>query len=130
MRPDNLANNNYRRQQALSEARMERSQALIDITEGLLEPWDVILEACQPHGIAFRKISLHQLLLARPHAGDPAAKRDLHRLSVLLELQDDSSRTIGWLIDPRAGQRRLHAWLELHRQRTSPWDGFPLAPGR
>jgi hypothetical protein len=128
VRPDNLANNNYRRQQALSEARMERSQALIDITEGLLEPWDVILEACQPQGIAFRKISLRQLLLARPHLGEAAVKRDLYRLAVLLGLEHDPSWTIGWLIDPRAGQRRLHAWLELHRDRTPPWNGFPLAP--
>lgn len=114
---------------ALGEARLLRSEYLVSVASGLLEPNDVIDAACTEEGTALRRINLVQLITSVPGVGKARAMRRLSEVSVRLGVAEDmSKKNIGWLIDPRAQGRRFLVWLDTEQPKTTPWPGFPVAP--
>lgn len=116
--------------QALSAARLMRSEYLIALVEGLVTVEDVIEAAMADSGKPLRRISLRQLLLSQPGWGE---RRTNRLLSVLADRLGAAERpkdmTVAWLIDPRSGGRRYLAWLDVQQAKNSvPWAGFPFAP--
>jgi len=113
---------------ALTVARLDRAEHLVAITLGYLSPYDVIVLACRPERRALRRISLRELLLAQPGVGERRADAFLDLVASLLELPVpfDRKRRIQWLIDPRAGGRRLRAWVDASRPKTPPSPAFPF----
>ncbi|KQP63014.1 hypothetical protein [Nocardioides sp. Leaf285] len=114
---------------SLQAARLQRSEYLISLAEGLLTPLDLITAACEPSGRPLRRITLRQLVLAQPRVGKTRADAYLAALAERLSISENlASRNVAWLIDPRSGGRRIQAWLDVAHPREIPWPGFPLAP--
>lgn len=116
---------------ALAEARHARADHLNAVYEGILTPLDVIDAAHEPTALALRKIPLDQLMLAVDGTSVPEWRRIRDQMLAVLDLQvPDRDLTIGWLIDPRAGGRRLHALRDAMSKRIDvPWPGFPWSGG-
>lgn len=114
---------------ALHEARLVRADHLLAVHEGLLEPLDVVDAARQPTAQALRKIRLDELFLSVDKTSVREWRLIRNRMLGALNLNvSDRDLTIGWVIDPRAGGRRLHALKDALRPRIEvPWPGFPWA---
>ena len=114
---------------ALHEARLFRADHLMAVHEGLLEPLDVVDAAHEPAAQALRKIRLDHLFVAAQGTSTREWRLIRKRtLGVLCLDVPDRDLTIGWVIDPRAGGRRLHALKDALRPRLQmPWRGFPWA---
>ena len=114
---------------ALDDARRFRAGHLMAVLEGLLEPLDVIDAAHEPTGTALRKIRLKDLILAPEKTPVRTWPLIRSRMLATLELEvPDRSLTIGWVIDPRAGGRRLYALKDALQPRSDvAWPGFPWA---
>lgn len=114
---------------ALDDARHARARALLEVTMGQRTILDVIVEAQSVHGVPLRQIRLKQLVLAQPGVGRQRAESFLSAFSAVLEERGEvGGRTVGWLIDARAGGRRLLSWLDAATKEPTPWPGFPFAP--
>ncbi|MHA3723768.1 hypothetical protein ACXR2T_07805 [Leucobacter sp. HY1910] len=120
----------------LTEARLAayqaRGQQIIAVAEQRLTPQDVIAAAAERE--VLRPITLKRLLGAQPGWGDAKVGRFTAELARICGTEVKPHRlTIGWLIDRRAGGRRLIAYANLWRQeqraqRPLPWPGFPYTP--
>lgn len=114
---------------ALHEARLLRADHLLAVHEGLLEPLDVVDAARHPTAQALRRIRLDELFLSAQGTSTREWRLIRKRILGVLNLDvPDRDLTIGWVIDPRAGGRRLHALKDSLRPRLEvPWPGFPWA---
>lgn len=124
--PTPLANANS----ALRSARTMRAEWSVGVAEGLLTSVDVIEHACTVEGRPLRRMKLRQLLLSQPHWGQARtgeAMTRFARFAGLAPSADLDELTAGWLIDSRAGGRRISAWLDAVEVRRDgpPWPGFP-----
>lgn len=113
-----------------AKARLLRAEWLLMVRDGLMTPADLIWEAATAEGRPLRKLRLTQVLAAQPSYSRDRAKRTVARLHDVLELSTEKSAkvTVGWLIDHRAGGRRVLAWLDQTTPRRAPWPGFPFTP--
>lgn len=119
---------------ALTSARRYRAERLLAVAGGELSALAVIAQAATAQGAPLRRISLRQLLLAVPHCGQQSTTRVLHDMAGVLTVDAAGlgGCTVGWLVDPRSGGRRMLAWLDAHQRPRPepPWPGFPYAPVR
>jgi hypothetical protein len=113
--------------EALRVARLQRAAALLAVASGDKSVFDVIAEACSESGRPLLKLELRDLVLSQPDLHTSGrADGFLRRVASLLESEVDLSRErLSWLVDPRAGGRRLIAWIDADSERRPPWPGFP-----
>lgn len=114
---------------ALSDARRQRAEYLIALSEGLLEPRDVVDAAALDAGRPLRKITLRQLHLSQEGWGERRTQRLLSAVAARIGLSEEhvKGKTVAWLIDPRSGGRRYLAWLDAQQEKDgAPWAGFPF----
>jgi hypothetical protein len=115
--------------EAARAANALRGEMLEAIYDGVLTPTDVVLHAADPTNRPLLSMLLLDILSVAPGVSEPASRRRLHRLAATLELREDlTGKSIGWLLDRRAGGRRLLAWLDAEQPRLPPWPGFPWTP--
>ena len=122
----------------LTEARLEayrrRGEFILAVAEGRMKPHEVIAKADEPGSEVLRPITLKRLLGAMPGWGEAKTGRFISELALVTETSVKPNRlTISWLIDRRAGGRRLIAYANLWQQeqraeRPLPWPGFPYTP--
>ena len=100
------------------------------VTTGQMSAFDVVLAAMGPDGGPLRRIRLDQLVLAQPNVGRVRATTFLSEVAARLDESpsDIGGKDILWLTVPRAGAKRLFAWMDAAKTHTLPWPGFPLAP--
>lgn len=114
---------------ALDDARSMRARHLLRVTLGEQKVLDLMEAARSADGVPLRQIKLRQLVLAQPGVGHQKAGAFLSAVAAILEERADiGSQTVGWLIDPRAGGRRLLCWLDASARHDTPWPGFPFTP--
>lgn len=119
---------------AKREAARTRSEWIVSLNvEGpdgqmLVSIPDLLRQATTEEGRPLRRISLRQLLLTQEGWGRARADRVLSLTTSLLGHEPTSRLTVAWLIDARAGRRRVHALADALTERVAPWIGFPYAP--
>lgn len=109
-----------------------RAAATLSVARGEMTVWDVLQDAetSRPHG----KITLKQLLLAQEGWGPSRALAALTRTARTVGWDRDtkavSRLNIDWLLDPRAGGRRILAFADalMPAKDEPPWPGFPYTP--
>lgn len=123
----------------LSTARVTRSKAhrqryayLEAVANGEVNAQDVISAACTPRGTYLGRIKLTRLLATQPGWGDKNATAAVRRIIAVIYGSHPSVQPkdldISWLVDPRAGGRRLTAWASCVGDINATWSGFPYAP--
>lgn len=110
------------------EADRTRAEWLISLSSGVISISDLIKAATREDGQALRRITLRQLLMSQEGWGRARAERVLSHTTHILGHEPTSRLTVAWLIDARAGGRRVHALADALRMRVTPWIGFPYAP--
>lgn len=114
---------------AKDEAARTRSRWLVSLQkEGTVTVPDLLKAATTEEGRPLRRITLRQLLLTQDGWGRARADRVLSHTTSLLGHEPTSRLTVAWLIDARAGRRRVHALADALTERVAPWPGFPFAP--
>ena len=114
---------------AKREAARTRSSWLVSLgVEGNKTIPDLVRQAPSEEGRPLRRITLRQLLLTQESWGRARADRVLSLTTSLLGHEPTSRLTVAWLIDARAGRRRVHALTDALTERAVPWIGFPYAP--
>jgi hypothetical protein len=105
-----------------------RGEWLLLLRDDLVGPNDVLTEASTPDGRPLLKLSLRQLLLARPGWGRKRTEAVIRKVSSVATGRIEARQiTVGWLLDPRSGGRRFAAWLDALEPKTGPaWPGFPF----
>jgi hypothetical protein len=90
---------------------------------------DVIEAACRPENKALLRLTLYQLLTHQPSWGSARAQRTLRQLDTLTNSTLSHRRlTLAWLLDHRAGGRRVQAWADvMGGKQAQPWPGFPFS---
>lgn len=114
---------------AKQKAARTRSEWLVSLgVEGLVSIPDLIRQATTEEGRPLRRITLRQLLLTQEGWGRARVDRVLSHTLSLLGHEPTRRLTVAWLIDARAGRRRVHALADALTERAVPWIGFPYAP--
>lgn len=114
---------------AAREARQLRQRWFADITVGEKTCYDLIKAACAADGSgrALHKLKIHHVLVAQPDCSAREARAILRKTVSLLDKPigtDLDALTIGWLIDSRAGGRRIATYLDVTTALQVP-EGFP-----
>lgn len=89
---------------------------------------DLLLAATTEGGRALRRLTLRQLLMNQEGWGRARTSRALSFITSHLGHEPTSRLTVAWLIDARAGGRRVRALADALTERTQPEIGFPYAP--
>lgn len=108
-----------------------RSEWILSLSAGYITAADLIRAACTDEHKPLLRLSLRRVLINQPGWGDVRTKRALNQLRAVLGLTASDSRrlTVSWLLDSRAGGRRVEAWADcLDDKSNPPWPGFPHAP--
>ncbi|PPG14393.1 hypothetical protein [Rathayibacter rathayi] len=107
-----------------------RAEWLYSIAAGYVTTTDVLTVASTTEGAPLRRLTLHQLLSHQPSWGDARSGRVItHLRRVLGESTIAQKRmTVAWLLDARAGGRRLQVFEDALAPRVIPFDGFPFTP--
>lgn len=114
---------------AKREAARTRAAWLVSLgVEGNKTIPDLVRQATTEEGRPLRRITLRQLLLTQEGWGRARADRVLSLTTSLLGHEPTSRLTVAWLIDARAGRRRVRALVDALTERDVPWIGFPYAP--
>lgn len=113
---------------AKRKAEHTRADALVSLHWGSLSISDLITAATYEGSQPLRRITLRQLLGSQAGWGRARVSRVLASITSLLGHEPTSRLTVAWLIDARAGGRRVHATADATYSRTQPWIGFPYAP--
>ena len=120
-------------QMSAAHARVVRAEWHTSVSLGLTTLSDVVREACSPTGRPLLRMSLLRLLAERPGEGPASALRILNltltTLGLPLASRAQASRlNIQWLVDGRAGGRRILAFTDACDAKDEPpWPGFPYA---
>ena len=120
--------------------------AIAEVAFGFATPVQIIQRACLPDNAPLLRIRLTKLLRSQEGWGQERTIRTLRKMMFLLDERrtrhddagmryvngnDFSHVNIAWLVDARAGGRRVLAFSEaMNDDRSAPWPGFPLAPKR
>ncbi|MBW3068949.1 hypothetical protein GZ998_05405 [Actinomyces sp. 594] len=100
----------------------ERAALLAAVDAGVLDVPDVIAAG---HSRAAAGIKVRRLL-ACAGMSPSRVRRLLGRARGLHGGTADP--TVGWLVDPRAGGRRVAAFAAAWEPRPGTWEGFPFTP--
>jgi hypothetical protein len=100
---------------------------LDSLSTGLNSISDLITAATSEDDRALRRLSLRQVLLHQKGWGRARTERVLSDLLSSLGLEPTRRLTVAWLIDARAGGRRVRALADAYPG-VQPWIGFPYAP--
>lgn len=105
-----------------------RGEWLLLVRDEIVGPNDVLTEAATPAGKPLLKLSVRQLLLARPGWGRKRTDAVIRKVSSVATGSIEARQmTVGWLLDPRSGGRRFAAWLDAFEPKAGPaWPGFPF----
>lgn len=115
--------------QARLAADSVRGEYLTLVAQGLMPPAEVIWWATQPGKDPLRALTVKRLMSAIPGNGERTVTRFTRELADIAGSSTPPSRlTIAWLVDRRAGGRRLIAFANLIAEHRTPWPGFPYAP--
>lgn len=112
-------------------AQRKRAEWLLSLSAGYITATDLITAACTDDNQALLRLTLRQVLMNQPGWGEVRVNRVLGRLRrVLGDSTTDTRRmTVAWLVDSRAGGKRVQVWADALDNRSSlPWPGFPYAP--
>jgi hypothetical protein len=118
--------------EARRNANRTRTNALLLVADGLLNPIQVIEQASTPAGRPLRKITLYQLLVNQPGWGRSRAKEIIEKVSSISEeAVSTKDLTILWLLNYRTHGRRIQSLINCLpiKVGTTPWPGFPLHQG-
>jgi len=113
---------------AKAEASRTRQVHIESLQVGVLSISDLLEAAAQEGNHALRRLTLRQLLMNQEGWGRARTARALTHLTSLLGSEPTSRLTVAWLLDARAGGRRLRALADVLSERTQPEIGFPYAP--
>jgi hypothetical protein len=104
-----------------------RAEWLMLVNDETVTPADLLNEAARADARPLLRLSLRQVLLAQPAWGRKRTEAVIGHISSIFGGRIEGRQiTVGWLLDPRAGGRRFHAWLDAHQPKTRPpWPGFP-----
>jgi hypothetical protein len=105
-----------------------RAEWLTSLSMGVISISDLIEAATTEDNRALRRITLRQLLSTQEGWGRAKTSRVLFLTTHLLGLEPTSRLTVAWLLDARAGGRRVRALADALFDRAQPWIGFPYAP--
>jgi hypothetical protein len=107
-----------------------RARFLVEVLEGRLRAVDAPWEACGTGDRRLMRVRLAQLLATTPHWDAGRTNAAVGHLAHVLGLNATQVRgaDLGWLADSRSAGRRVLAWLDVFRPRTTPWPGFPYSP--
>lgn len=117
-----------------AQARTLRAEWLVSLHEGLITFTDLVEYACTPDGRPLLRIGLMRLLSEQDGWNRTRAWDTINRtLAVLgdapLTRAEAAKLTVQWLVDARAGERRILAFTDaLDPKDALPWSGFPYAP--
>lgn len=116
---------------ARDRARRLRAEALMSVSCERMTVVELLEEA--RHERALGKVRIRQLLLAQPGWGNTRVSTALRRMArtvgVDLTTPKLGQLNLDWLLDPRAGGRRLMAFADAVAERVEcPWEGFPYTP--
>lgn len=113
--------------QARHTANWQRGQAITRLKNGQLTPHQLIQLAKQhPY---LQKISLQTIIQNTPNLPRNTKNRWRQKLAQQAQKPLPENPNIAWLIDQRAGQKRIRAFQEtLNTQTTPPWPGWPYTP--
>lgn len=122
---------------ARAEANAQRGRALADLRSGASDVPGILRSACLPEGAALRRITLVRLLSGQEGWSKRQARSTVRSILDALGYRNTADErridqlTIMWLIDARAGGRRVRAFADaLDPKENPPWRGFPFAvPG-
>lgn len=122
-------------------ANAARGELITLVSDGTLTPWEALTSVGEdPDATALRKVSLEQILMARPGASSASSTRVVEQVMRTLSLPSGSMRvrdvTIGYVLDSRSAGRRLLAVLDAFLSHgvitdaaeVSAWPGFPYSP--
>ena len=121
---------------ALRTANRVRAELSVQVAFGDLNVDDVVgmaLDGGTQHPA--RQLKLRELLDAKDallsdeeqRRGNRVNAQFLRLVGRLLDIQAVGQQTVGWLVDGRAGGRRLAAWRDAEMSREVP-PGFPWRP--
>lgn len=114
---------------AAARARLLRAEYLHAVDAGTLGPLDVIDEAREDYLLPLRQISLRGLFVDAGFNNKQWRDVRSRLLNALAIDVEDRKLTVGWVLDPRAGGRRIYALVDALRDRDEPpWPGFPWTP--
>lgn len=115
---------------AAAAARLRRGKYLVAIGKRDTTPLIAINDAHEAWGTELRAMRLSTLFLAHGDMTERQWRLIRDRMLGALQLEvRDRDLTIQWLLDQRAGGRRLYALKDALRTRSeSPWPGYPWAP--
>lgn len=112
-------------------ARSARGWWLLALHEEKVTISDVIEEAATAEGSPLRSIPLSELISSSMGIGKNRSESLSEKIAEICRGDGCAQRnpTIGWLLDPRAGGRRMAAFADcLTPLRVHvPWEGFPWA---
>ncbi len=117
--------------QAKKQAARTRAEWILSLHLGYVTATDLIEAACTDEFKPLLRLTLRQVLSNQPGWGVARAQRVLGHLRSVLGLTGTNTRrlTVAWLVDSRAGGRRVLAWADcLDNKSNPPWPGFPYAP--
>lgn len=121
-------------------ANTARGELLQLIADGILTPWEGLVAAATSDEKALSRVTLDQLVTARPGIGQARARDITAQVAHVLgttEAHTPSGRfTVGYLLDEQARGRRLLAVLDafishglIREGGDLPvWAGFPFTP--
>lgn len=104
-----------------------RADFLLSLQTGLISISELIDAATSEDDRALRRLTLRQVLLHQEGWGRARTERVLSELTSSLGLAPTRRLTVAWLIDARAGGRRVRALADA-LSGAQPWIGFPYAP--
>lgn len=113
---------------AKSEAARTRQVHIESQQLGVSSISDLLKAATTEGGRPLRRLTLRQLLMNQDGWGRARTAHALSLLTSLLGPEPTSRLTVAWLIDARAGGRRVRALADVLTERTQPEIGFPYAP--
>jgi hypothetical protein len=117
-------------------ANKTRAEWLLGLAEGRNTPQQLPVAACQPDGEPLLRLRLRTVVMSTPGFGLGTAKQLEEHLAQMLggvdakcwrDSRHNPKWTVAWLVDARAGGKRITAWLDAWRARTPPWPGFPYS---
>ncbi len=116
--------------QARKTAATTRSRFLIAVLHNQLKAVDAPWVACDSGERPLLRVRLVQLLATTPRWEARRTNAAVGHIAELLgqPVSEVHDADLAWLADRRSAGRRVLAWLDAFRPRTTPWPGFPYAP--
>jgi hypothetical protein len=118
---------------ARAEANAERAAVLAQLAIGNTTVSEIIARACLPDGKALLRLPLARMLASQSGWTKRKARTVVRSTLFVLGKREGTNEevdrlTLMWLVDARAGGRRVRAFADaLDPKSSPPWPGFPYA---